>query len=115
MVQGAASPPGHAGAPAPQPQPGEVPWMGRHRASMDVNPLIAKAELGRPRKTTFSSPEPGHAFGLKLPSDAEGARQGAGRAATRARATAAAAAADTPGGGRHAAAADTPPRAPWAG
>lgn len=30
----------------------------------------------QPRKTTFANPNPTHVFGMKLPSDAEGAKQG---------------------------------------
>ncbi|KAI8470732.1 MAG: flagellar associated protein [Monoraphidium minutum] len=55
--------------------PGEVPWMGRRRASMATNSLLAKAQLGKPRPTTFVSPDPGHVFGIKMPPDAEGAKQ----------------------------------------
>jgi hypothetical protein len=30
----------------------------------------------QPRKTTFATPEPGHVFGVKMASDAEGAKEG---------------------------------------
>jgi hypothetical protein len=45
---------------------------------MATNTLIARSELGKPRKTTFTSEhvEPGHVFGLKAPKQAEGAKQG---------------------------------------
>ncbi|KIZ00929.1 flagellar associated protein [Monoraphidium neglectum] len=55
----------------------DVPFMGLKRASMATNTLIARSELGKPRKTTFTSEhvEPGHVFGLKVPKQAEGAKQ----------------------------------------
>ncbi|KAI8471426.1 MAG: hypothetical protein J3K34DRAFT_417093 [Monoraphidium minutum] len=43
--------------------------------TMATNSLLAKAQLGKPRPTTFVSPDPGHVFGIKMPPDAEGAKQ----------------------------------------
>uniref|UniRef100_A0A7S3QQ17 Uncharacterized protein n=1 Tax=Dunaliella tertiolecta TaxID=3047 RepID=A0A7S3QQ17_DUNTE len=45
------------------------------RPSMQQNPLLAKAELGKVKPTMFNKPPPDHVFGYTLPGDPEHARE----------------------------------------
>jgi hypothetical protein len=49
--------------------------VGTVRSSMNVNPLLAKAELGQVKKILFNDPPSEHVFGYQPTPDAEGARE----------------------------------------
>lgn len=49
--------------------------IGTTRPSMNTNPLLAKAELGKVKKTTFSRNDPDHVFGYMPAKDPEGVRE----------------------------------------